>query len=158
MGNQELAILTTKLMMTTMMTPPIIFVPAKRATCWQRNARDRATGHRHYTRCWRLRSFFINRGFIVINTNIIWMSQDIIKWGTFSFLLHPRLLLRWLLMAFQVPTQWQSESFYWICYDTRTPWFGQSQVLKLLSSHYQRDKSGIVWARGAPSKLPNLAK
>ena len=38
-------------MMTTMMTPPIIFVPAKRATCWQRNARDRATGHRHYTRC-----------------------------------------------------------------------------------------------------------
>ena len=23
--------------------------------------------------CWRLRSFFINRGFIVINTNIIWM-------------------------------------------------------------------------------------
>ena len=29
----------------------IIFVPAKRATCWQRNARDRATGHRHYTRC-----------------------------------------------------------------------------------------------------------
>ena len=63
MGNQELAILTTKLMMmTTMMTPPIILVPAKRATCWQRNARDRATGHRHYTRCWRLRSFFINRG------------------------------------------------------------------------------------------------
>ena len=50
-------------------------------------------------------------------------------------------------MAFQVPTQWQSESFYWICYDTRTPWFGQSKVLKLLSSHYQRDKSGLVWAQ-----------
>ena len=112
------------------------------------------------TLCWRLCSFFINCGFIVIiNTNIIWMFfRGLIKCGTFQFLLHPRHLLRWLLMAFQVPAQWQSESFYWICYDTRTPWFGQSQVLKLLSSHYQRDKSGLVWARGAPSKLPNLAK
>ena len=72
------------------------------------------------TLCWRLCSFFINCGFIVIiNTNIIWMFfRGLIKCGTFQFLLHPRHLLRWLLMAFQVPAQWQSESFYWICYDT----------------------------------------
>ena len=51
MGNQLMTILTTKLMKKTMMTRSIIFVPAKRATCWLRNARDRATGHRHYTMC-----------------------------------------------------------------------------------------------------------
>ena len=149
------------MMMMIMMIMPIIFVPAKRATCWQRNARDRATGHRHYTMC------CCAGGCAHFSLNAASSSSTPISFGFFRtlpsvahfhFFLYPRPLLRWLLMAFQVPAQWQSESFYWICYDTRTPWFGQSQVLKLLSSHYQRDKSGLVWARGAPSKLPNLAK
>ena len=144
-------------MMMIMMMMPIIFVPAKRATCWQRNARDRATGHRHYTMC------CCAGGCAHFSLTAASSSSTPISFGCFrksSSVAHFHFCytLRWLLMAFQVPAQWQSESFYWICYDTRTPWFGQSQVLKLLSSHYQRDKSGLVWARGAPSKLPSLAK
>ena len=156
-----MTILTTKLMMKTMMTRAIIFVPAKRATCWQRNARDRATGHRHYTMCCcagGCAHFSLTAASSSSTPILFGCFRTLPSVAHFHFFLYPRPLLRWLLMAFQVPAQWQSESFYWICYDTRSPWFGQSQVLKLLSSHYQRDKSGLVWARGAPSKLPSLAK
>ena len=182
-----MTILTTKLMMKTMMTRAIIFVPAKRATCWQRNDDDdndddannfcpRQKGHLLAKECPRpsYRTSSLHHvlphcagGCAHFSLTAASSSSTPISFGFFRtlpsvahfhFFLYPRPLLRWLLMAFQVPAQWQSESFYWICYDTRTPWFGQSQVLKLLSSHYQRDKSGLVWARGAPSELPSLAK